>query len=175
METKIHVAVCWIVVPCSDAVGCQRFRELCYLHLHPSSGLRWGQHDPPKRRYPTTEIPLANEEKLSTDNELVTNAAWSSETWLSYHIPRYNPEDGDLKTDPVVCLQSATTTNTLQEYNDSYLCACFILQTICNIGGLHNTLSENYHVGSYRTSTTSIFQIIHRIFQQRFVAQNMAT
>jgi len=33
METKIHVAVCWIVVPCSDAVGCQRFRELCYLHL----------------------------------------------------------------------------------------------------------------------------------------------
>jgi hypothetical protein len=46
---KVQVMVFWVVTPCSDVVGYQRFGGSCRLH-----GQEMSQQDPPKRWYSTS-------------------------------------------------------------------------------------------------------------------------
>jgi len=38
MAMKIQFVVFWVVTPCNDVVGYQRFGGSCCLHLHPKAG-----------------------------------------------------------------------------------------------------------------------------------------
>jgi len=75
---KFQVTVFWVVTPCSDVVGYQRFGRPCYLLLQ----------GPPKRWHPTSKLQGFKTQETSTfTSDVLTNA--SSSGWNVWNLPHH--------------------------------------------------------------------------------------